>query len=1432
MWTRVPLSAILYLFLGVAALALPFYLVGWLHRGIDDSHKVTLALLCTAIFCLALSLIQSFRLVCQLRRAQERIARQNADLERQGGELEATNEELRAQQVELEHTANNLIGTNILLLQSSRRFQELFQGVPIACYCYDQQGRIIEWNRACEALYGFPSDEIFEKKIWETICGSEESERAKEVVERVFAGESFEGIEWTNLRVDGSECRVLCNTFPLRAHDGAILGAICANIDITERAAALDALAENEERYRRLVEHTPDGIAVISSGKVVYFNPAGMALFGASKPEEMLGKPILDLIHPAHVGSAKKWMRESGRDASAEIVQQRVIRLDGRVIDVEATAIPINYKGHPALQVVIRDITARLQAESLLHQQSAAMEASIDGCALLNQQGEYIFLNQAHAAVYGYENIDDLLGKSWRMLYDEEELARFETHIMPAVIRDGIWRGEAVGRKRDGSIFHQEVSLTLIEGGGLACVVRDITERKEAEEKLHYIMSGAQCLLWVGTVVEEEDGELSWTLNMPDEEAAQRFLPLNLTAGQSYGDGWYDCRPEDDRERTNLWGAENTRLGKSYSQEFRCRRADGEIRWMAEDVGVEPLGPGKWRAVGVCTDITERKRVEDKLQYLMTGARCLLWDSVVADMGNGLLDWDIKVPDEAAAQRFLPLEMLAGETYSGAWYRCRLEEDRERCDRFGVENIKIGKSYSQEFRCRRADGEIRWLAEDVAVEELGPGKWRVVGVCMDITERKHAEKVTRSVTEAALCLLWEAEIVDEGGDRTVWYMSMTDEGAAQRFLPLDIDPGQSYVDAWYLARLEEDRIAADLRSEAALRENESYSQEFRCRRADGEIRWLAEDVAIEPLGPGKWRAVGVCLDVTERKRAEELSRSVTNTARCLLWEAVIQDPGGDEKLVWDFRISEEAALRFLPLEMQPGDTFNSAWYRSRVDEDKERCDRFGDENIKIGKSYSQEFRCRMADGEIRWLAEDVNVEPLGPSKWRAVGVCLDITERKRAEEISRSIVDAARCLLWEALVEYVDGRMKWDMRLTDEEAALRFLPLEIEPGDNYHKAWYKSRLEEDKPRTNAYGREKVLANQSYSQEFRCRRADGEIRWLVEDVAVEPLGRNKWRAAGICMDITERKRAEEVSRSIVEAGRCLLWEASVEREGEKTRWDIHFTDEDAAQRFMPLDRKGGRSYQEAWHQSRLDEDRQRINKYATEKILAGSSYSQEFRVRREDGEIRWLSEDVAVEPIGPDKWRAMGICMDITERKRAEEMARSIVSAGRCLLWEAEVRLEHGRLRWDFHLTDEEAARRFLPINIAPNQTYHDAWYFARLEEDQTRMARYCREKILANQSYSQEFRCRREDGEIRWLAEDVAIEPLGPERWRAVGVCLDITERKRAEEMSRSIVDAARCLLWEAEITDYEGVLGWRIQIFDEEAAQRFLPLNVEECDS
>ncbi|MGC9526952.1 MAG: histidine kinase dimerization/phosphoacceptor domain -containing protein [Limnospira sp.] len=141
------------------------------------------------------------------------------------------------------------------------------------------------------------------------------------------------------------------------------------------------------------------------------------------------------------------------------------------------------------------EIAERQYIERSLEQQLAAVEAAIDGIAILDRNSEYIYINRAHVELLGYNCAADLLGKSWRQIYDAEDIRWFETQVFPILMHRGHWRGEAMAKRRDGSRFPQEVSLTLADNRRLICVFRDITERKQAEEQIRTSLKEKEILL-------------------------------------------------------------------------------------------------------------------------------------------------------------------------------------------------------------------------------------------------------------------------------------------------------------------------------------------------------------------------------------------------------------------------------------------------------------------------------------------------------------------------------------------------------------------------------------------------------------------------------------------------------------------------------------------------------------------------------------------------------------------------------------------------------------------------------------------------------------------------------------------------------------------------------------------------------------------------
>jgi PAS domain S-box-containing protein len=105
-----------------------------------------------------------------------------------------------------------------------------------------------------------------------------------------------------------------------------------------------------------------------------------------------------------------------------------------------------------------------------------------EGMAVLKSSGEYVFMNKAHASMYGYGSPHDLIGESWKTLYDDEQVAFFENVAIPTMQESGFWSGEVSGRKKNGTFFDVRVALSTVEGNGFICLCEDVSEEKEALE--------------------------------------------------------------------------------------------------------------------------------------------------------------------------------------------------------------------------------------------------------------------------------------------------------------------------------------------------------------------------------------------------------------------------------------------------------------------------------------------------------------------------------------------------------------------------------------------------------------------------------------------------------------------------------------------------------------------------------------------------------------------------------------------------------------------------------------------------------------------------------------------------------------------------------------------------------------------------------------
>jgi PAS domain S-box-containing protein len=376
-----------------------------------------------------------------------------------------------------------------------------------------------------------------------------------------------------------------------------------------------------DDQYRRLVESSPDGILIVRDYRIEFLSPRAVLLFGASHPGQILGKSPFDVFHRDSHGVVQELIERLLRGEPVPPFEERIVRLDGGVTEVEINSTLLADPEVGAIQVIVRDITGRKRREALLRESEERLSLAFAGA----QEGVWDWNVETGAVVYsprwkqmlGYAD-DEITSTihAWEQLLHPDDRPRADA-LNDAVQRgERTYQGELRLRHKDGhyiTVLTRGLPIRRDDDGPVVRIVGthlDITDRKrtelalrESEERLSLAFAGAQEGIW------------DWNLETDAVVYSSRWKEM-----LGYGDeeiephisAWERLVHPDDRAAADH-AHESVVLGQpTYEAEFRLRHKDGHyVHILSRGFPVRREPDGRVvRVVGTHVDLTERRKRE------------------------------------------------------------------------------------------------------------------------------------------------------------------------------------------------------------------------------------------------------------------------------------------------------------------------------------------------------------------------------------------------------------------------------------------------------------------------------------------------------------------------------------------------------------------------------------------------------------------------------------------------------------------------------------------------------------------------------------------------------------------------------------------------------------------------------------------------------
>jgi PAS domain S-box-containing protein len=393
--------------------------------------------------------------------------------------------------------------TDEALKASEERFRRAIRFAPLPLMIHAEDGDVVQVNDAWVQLTGYGPEDLPTVEEWTGKAYGERGPEVRASIERLYRleGPVDEGeFEITNRSGD----RRIWNfrSAPLGpGPDGRQLVMSMA-VDVTERRVAEEALRQSETRFRTALANAPIGMALVGlDGRFLSVNLALERILGYDE-EALLGLTFQELTHPGDLDAdlAQARRLEAGEITSYDL-EKRYIHKDGRIVwALLSGSLVRGADGKPLYFIAqVQDVTEQKKVEAARRRLTAILEATPDFVGIADAEGRAEYLNHAGRTLVGIGPDEDVSGMSIAHFHTPWAASLILREGIPSAIRDGAWTGETALRSREGGeVPVSQVILAHPSPSGrveyLSTIIRDISDRKRAEEDQRYLSEASRIL--------------------------------------------------------------------------------------------------------------------------------------------------------------------------------------------------------------------------------------------------------------------------------------------------------------------------------------------------------------------------------------------------------------------------------------------------------------------------------------------------------------------------------------------------------------------------------------------------------------------------------------------------------------------------------------------------------------------------------------------------------------------------------------------------------------------------------------------------------------------------------------------------------------------------------------------------------------------------